>query len=58
MNYSTRSDPFVLCECSEVEVTCGYAVVAFEHCSDALEALNFFELLEKQPMHVSWADHI
>lgn len=39
----------------------GYALVTFEHRSDAknaLEALDFSELLDKRPMRVVWADHL
>lgn len=39
----------------------GYALVTFEHHNDAknaLETLDFSEVLDKLPMRVSWVDHL
>ncbi len=39
----------------------GYALVTFEHHNDAknaLESLDFSEVLDKLPMRVSWVDHL
>ncbi|XP_043076693.1 polyadenylate-binding protein 1-like [Puntigrus tetrazona] len=42
-------------------IHCGYAFVTFEHLNDArdaLEALDCLELMDRQQMRVSWADHL